>query len=83
MLKDNLKEVERTQGMNSVAANKVRNSLIQESIAFQTAQGRVDEMTDELRQLEMQQTLVGRMKLFGSDFMGVWTQHSKNRSNWR
>lgn len=70
MLKDNLKEVERTQGMNSVAANKVRNSLIQESIAFQTAQGRVDEMTDELRQLEMQQTLVGRMKLFGSDFMG-------------
>lgn len=70
MLKDNLKEVERTQGMNSVAANKVRNSLIQESIAFQTAQGRVDEMTDELRQLEMQKTLVGRMKLFGSDFMG-------------
>ncbi|MFW3611367.1 peptidoglycan DD-metalloendopeptidase family protein [Staphylococcus caprae] len=70
MLKDNLKEVERTQGMNSVAANKVRNALIQESVAFQVAQSRVDEMTSELRQLEVQQTLVGRMKLFGSDFMG-------------
>ena len=69
MLKDNLKEVERTQGMNSVAANKVRNALIQESLAFQVAQGRVDEMTDELRQLEMQQTLVGKAKMFGSEFM--------------
>lgn len=70
MLKDNLKEVERTQGMNSAAANKVRNALVQESIAFQVAQGRVDEMTDELRELEMQQTLVGRTKMFGSAFMG-------------
>ncbi|MCD8872131.1 peptidoglycan DD-metalloendopeptidase family protein [Staphylococcus gallinarum] len=57
LLKGNLKEVERSQGSNSRAANKLRNDVIKESIAFQILQGRIDETTDELKAYQRQQTL--------------------------
>lgn len=57
LLKGNLKEVERSQGMNSRAANKLRNDVAKEAIAFQILQGRIHETRDELGKLQRQQAL--------------------------
>ncbi|MBL0846524.1 peptidoglycan DD-metalloendopeptidase family protein [Mammaliicoccus fleurettii] len=55
LLEDNLKEVSAAQGSGSRAADKLRNDIAKESIAFQILQGRIDETTDELKALERQQ----------------------------
>lgn len=57
LLKGNLKEVERSQGSNSRAADKLRNDILKESIAFQILQGRIHETRDELGKLQRQQAL--------------------------
>lgn len=62
LLRGNLKEVERAQGSGSRAADKLRNDILKESLAFQTLQGRIDETTDELEALQ-------RQRAFGRIFM--------------
>lgn len=57
LLKGNLKEVERSHGSNSRAADKLRNDILKESIAFQILQGRIHETRDELGKLQRQQAL--------------------------
>lgn len=69
LLEDNLKEVSRVHGSSSRAADKLRNDIAKEAIAFQILQGRIDETTDELKALERQQT---RMVLTGKLFSESW-----------
>ncbi|MFH4927117.1 peptidoglycan DD-metalloendopeptidase family protein [Staphylococcus cohnii] len=59
LLKGNLRELERAQQGNSREANGLRNNLIKEAIAFQVLQGRIDETTDELKEYQRQQRLMG------------------------
>ena len=59
LLKGNLRELERAQQGNSREAIGLRNDLIKEAIAFQVLQGRIDETTDELREYQRQQRLMG------------------------
>lgn len=59
LLKGNLRELERAQQGNSREAIGLRNDLIKEAIAFQILQGRIDETTDELREYQRQQRLMG------------------------
>ncbi|WP_436966361.1 peptidoglycan DD-metalloendopeptidase family protein [Staphylococcus xylosus] len=59
LLKGNLRELERAQQGNSREAKGLRNDIIKESIAFQILQGRIDETTDELREYQRQQRLMG------------------------
>lgn len=59
LLKGNLRELERAQQGNSREANTLRNDIIKEAIAFQILQGRIDETTDELREYQRQQRLMG------------------------
>lgn len=60
LLKGNLKELERAQQGNSREAKSLRNDIIKEAIAFQVLQGRIDETTDELKEYQRQQRLMGR-----------------------
>lgn len=57
LLKKNLNEVSRAQGVSSAAADKLRNDIMKETIAFQVLQGRIDETSDELAEYRRQQTL--------------------------
>lgn len=59
LLKGNLKELERAQQGNSREAKSLRNDIIKEALAFQVLQGRIDETTDELREYQRQQRLMG------------------------
>lgn len=59
LLKGNLKELERAQQGNSREAKSLRNDIIKEAIAFQVLQGRIDETTDELKEYQRQQRLMG------------------------
>lgn len=59
LLKGNLRELERAQQGNSREAIGLRNDLIKEAIGFQILQGRIDETTDELREYQRQQMLMG------------------------
>ncbi|MDN8847856.1 hypothetical protein Q0M30_13520, partial [Staphylococcus aureus] len=59
LLKGNLRELERAQQGNSREANTLRNDSIKEAIAFQILQGRIDETTDELKEYQRQQRLMG------------------------
>lgn len=59
LLKGNLRELERAQQGNSREAKGLRNDIIKEAIAFQILQGRIDETTDELREYQRQQRLMG------------------------
>lgn len=52
-------EVKHAQGENSVAAKNLRNDIAKEALAFQVLQGRIDETTDELREYQRQQRLMG------------------------
>lgn len=57
LLKKNLNEVSRAHGVSSAAADKLRNDIMKETIAFQVLQGRIDETSDELAEYRRQQTL--------------------------
>ncbi|MDW4271870.1 peptidoglycan DD-metalloendopeptidase family protein [Staphylococcus saprophyticus] len=59
LLKGNLRELERAQQGNSREAKSLRNDIIKEAIAFQVLQGRIDETTDELKEYQRQQRLMG------------------------
>lgn len=59
LLKGNLRKLERAQQGNSREAIGLRNDLIKEAIAFQILQGRIDETTDELKEYQRQQRLMG------------------------
>lgn len=59
LLKGNLRELERAQQGNSREAKGLRNDIIKEAIAFQILQGRIDETTDELKEYQRQQRLMG------------------------
>ncbi|WP_432724614.1 peptidoglycan DD-metalloendopeptidase family protein [Staphylococcus equorum] len=59
LLKGNLKELERAQQGNSREAKGLRNDIIKEALAFQVLQGRIDETTDELKEYQRQQRLMG------------------------
>ena len=52
-------EVKHAQGENSIAATELRNDIAKEALAFQVLQGRIDETTDELREYQRQQRLMG------------------------
>ena len=52
-------EVKHAQGENSVAAKNLRNDIAKEALAFQVLQGRIDEATDELKEYQRQQRLMG------------------------
>ncbi|WP_323706888.1 peptidoglycan DD-metalloendopeptidase family protein [Mammaliicoccus vitulinus] len=69
LLEDNLKEVSRVHGSSSRAADKLRNDIAKEAIAFQILQGRIDETTDELKALERQQL---KMVVAGNLMRGSW-----------
>lgn len=81
LLKQNLKELERTQGMNSMAATRLRNDFLKEAVAADVLEGQTDDVRKSLLELQMQQTLVGKAKMFGSDFMNRFdeVQNTVNR----
>ncbi|WP_353422542.1 hypothetical protein PYH72_13570 (plasmid) [Staphylococcus delphini] len=55
LLKKNLNEVSRVHGSSSREADKLRNDILKESVAMQIAQGRADELGDELEELQRKQ----------------------------
>lgn len=59
LLKGNLRELERAQQGNSREAKGLRNDITKEALAFQVLQGRIDETTDELKEYQRQQRLMG------------------------
>lgn len=81
LLKQNLKEVERTQGMNSMAATRLRNDFLKEAVAADVLEGQTDDVRKSLLELQMQQTLLGKTKMFGADFMSRFdeVQNTVNR----
>lgn len=62
LLKSNLKELENAQQGNSREADKIRNDILKESIAFQVLQGRIDETTDELKKFKRANSAWGTLK---------------------
>lgn len=52
-------ELKRNKRENSVEAIKLRNDIAKEALAFQVLQGRIDETTDELKEYQRQQRLMG------------------------
>ncbi|MEB7365443.1 peptidoglycan DD-metalloendopeptidase family protein [Staphylococcus borealis] len=58
LLKQNLKEVSLAHGSTSRQADKLRNDILKESIAMQIAQGRADELSDELDKVARSQRKV-------------------------
>lgn len=81
LLKQNLKEVERTQGMNSMVATRLRNDFLKEAVAADVLEGQTDDVRKSLLELQMQQTLLGKTKMFGADFMSRFdeVQNTVNR----
>ncbi|WP_220149601.1 peptidoglycan DD-metalloendopeptidase family protein [Staphylococcus warneri] len=68
LLKKNLREVSNAHGSASRQADKLRNDILKESIAMQIAQGRADELADELKEVEREQrkvALAGTMMIAG------------------
>lgn len=72
LLKQNLKEVSLAHGSTSRQANKLRNDILKESIAMQIAQGRADELSDELDEVARSQRKVAlATTLMGAGFAGA------------
>ena len=71
-LKQNLKEVSLAHGSTSRQADKLRNDILKESIAMQIAQGRADELSDELDEVARSQRKVRlATTLMGAGFAGA------------
>ena len=69
LLKQNLKEVSLAHGSTSRQADKLRNDILKESIAMQIAQGRADELSDELDEVARSQRKVAlATTLMGAGF---------------
>ncbi|MEB5794034.1 hypothetical protein MXE45_11375, partial [Staphylococcus hominis] len=72
LLKQNLKEVSLAHGSTSRQADKLRNDILKESIAMQIAQGRADELSDELDEVARSQRKVRlAATLMGAGFAGA------------
>lgn len=72
LLKQNLKEVSLAHGSTSRQADKLRNDILKESIAMQIAQGRADELSDELDEVARSQRKVAlAATLMGAGFAGA------------
>lgn len=72
LLKRNLKEVSLAHGSTSRQADKLRNDILKESIAMQIAQGRADELSDELDEVARSQRKVRlATTLMGAGFAGA------------
>ncbi|MFR2911921.1 SLT domain-containing protein/septal ring factor EnvC (AmiA/AmiB activator) [Staphylococcus hominis] len=72
LLKQNLKEVSLAHGSTSRQADKLRNDILKESIAMQIAQGRADELSDELDEVARSQRKVRlATTLMGAGFAGA------------
>lgn len=72
LLKQNLKEVSLAHGSTSRQADKLRNDILKESIAMQIAQGRADELSDELDKVARSQRKVRlATTLMGAGFSGA------------
>ncbi|MGJ0166434.1 peptidoglycan DD-metalloendopeptidase family protein [Staphylococcus hominis] len=72
LLKQNLKEVSLAHGSTSRQANKLRNDILKESVAMQIAQGRADELSDELDEVSRSQRKVAlAATLMGAGFAGA------------
>lgn len=72
LLKQNLKEVSLAHGSTSRQANKLRNDILKESVAMQIAQGRADELSDELDEVARSQRKVAlAATLMGAGFAGA------------
>lgn len=72
LLKQNLKEVSLAHGSTSRQADKLRNDILKESIAMQIAQGRADELSDELDEIARSQRKVRlATTLMGAGFAGA------------
>lgn len=72
LLKQNLKEVSLAHGSTSRQADKLRNDILKESIAMQIAQGRADELSDELDEVARSQRKVAlATTLMGAGFTGA------------
>lgn len=69
LLKQNLREVSLAHGSTSRQADKLRNDILKESIAMQIAQGRADELSDELDEVARSQRKVAlATTLMGAGF---------------
>lgn len=72
LLKQNLREVSLAHGSTSRQADKLRNDILKESIAMQIAQGRADELSDELDEVARSQRKVRlATTLMGAGFAGA------------
>ncbi|MCH4390397.1 peptidoglycan DD-metalloendopeptidase family protein [Staphylococcus haemolyticus] len=72
LLKQNLREVSLAHGSTSRQADKLRNDILKESIAMQIAQGRADELSDELDEVTRSQRKVAlAATLMGAGFAGA------------
>ncbi|WP_301400651.1 peptidoglycan DD-metalloendopeptidase family protein [Staphylococcus haemolyticus] len=72
LLKQNLKEVSLAHGSTSRQADKLRNDILKESVAMQIAQGRADELSDELDEVARSQRKVRlATTLMGAGFAGA------------
>ena len=72
LLKQNLKEVSLAHGSTSRQADKLRNDILKESVAMQIAQGRADELSDELDEVARSQRKVAlAATLMGAGFAGA------------
>lgn len=72
LLKQNLREVSLAHGSTSRQADKLRNDILKESIAMQIAQGRADELSDELDKVARSQRKVRlATTLMGAGFAGA------------
>ena len=72
LLKRNLKEVSLAHGSTSRQADKLRNDILKESVAMQIAQGRADELSDELDEVARSQRKVRlATTLMGAGFAGA------------
>lgn len=72
LLHKNLKEVSRTHGSTSRQADNLRNAITKETIAMQIAQGRADELGDELDRLKRKQRGVAlSATLMGAGWAGA------------
>lgn len=72
LLKQNLKEVSLAHGSTSRQANKLSNDILKESVAMQIAQGRADELSDELDEVARSQRKVAlAATLMGAGFAGA------------
>ena len=72
LLKQNLKEVSLAHGSTSRQADKLSNDILKESIAMQIAQGRADELSDELDEVARSQRKVRlATTLMGAGFAGA------------